>query len=484
MKHGGLLFMLTACLAAQSATPASWYWTSSLIGGGCTVCAYDADGALPMNISYGSPLSVLRMAKHQDGTVRCLNIAGPAAELAELVPDQSGVGSVIPIPFAHDLCVDGSGHVWVATGGLFWPLVIEQRDSTGAAIISSWTLPAGSLASTSMTAAPNGHVWVLAQDGLYELDPAGSAPTSPVSTTPTGAVVAAEVDHQGNVWTLVDRTGGGRWLVRHDGGMTQLAAVNLDNAVAFCLDGDGNPRVLVDDVVKQTVWYYDRALNPIRSNTAAPQPGMFQSLIVDWEGNTWFTAPGVGGEVLVQRVDGSTRATIPGNPATAQHGDRTGLHLMAVLDRNGDADGDLVSNATEVSLGSDLLDPLDPPLVQATNPTPVPGEQIVIFAATNDTPGFTCIIAAAEGLQGFPVVDPGMSVPLSFDWLLAYWLSPQNTLATNVYGTLDGTGSSFSNVVVPNLPFLVGQSFHFCAVTLDLSGAPSQISTPLTVTVQ
>lgn len=157
---------------------------------------------------------------------------------------------------------------------------------------------------------------------------------------------------------------------------------------------------------------------------------------------------------------------------------------MTVLDPGGDADGDLVINTREVYLGADLLDPAVPPQLQSTDTTPGLGATITVSMTTTDPPGYGYVIAASESTNGFPLVPPCINTPLSFDFLLQFWLGGTNYLAQNVVGTLDLSGSAASQVLVPNHPPLVGLSFFFGGVTIDLSGLPSQVTPALSITVQ
>lgn len=479
------LLLLLPPLHSQSATPVNWYWTTSVATGNGAVSALDADGVTQVSVNYGGLLSTLKLAKRWDGTVWALDNAGPSAEIAQLLPSSASIGTQIAIPFAHDLCVDGSSNVWVARGALWTPPTLEVRDPTGATVLGSWALPSTAISVIDMMSDPNGLIYAHAQDGLYKIDPAGPPPSSPLTTAPAGTVVRFRIDHDDNVWTLIDDAGGSRRLVRHDGNMVQLASRLIQDAVTFALDGNGYPRVLRDDGVSQTISFYDRDIVAVQNYVADMNTGTYESLAVDWAGRTWFTDTSLFGKIHVQRCDGTPHATILAtSPSSAHQGDRTGLHLMTVLDPGGDADGDLIINTREVYLGADLLDPAIPPQLQSTSTTPGLGTGITVSMTTTDPPGYGYVIAASESANGFPLVPPCVNAPLSFDFLLQFWIGSNNVLAQNVVGTLDASGAAASQVLVPNHPPLVGASFFFGGVTTDLLGLPSQVAPALSITVQ
>lgn len=475
------LMFLTAALACGQ--PADWYWSSPLVGGGCNVCAHDEDGNLMASIPYNGTLSSMRMIKHADGSVWAADTG--AFKLVQFVNTGNGLGLDIPVWMITNLCTDPSGNLWTSSGALFVPITIEKRDSNGALLPppSSWTLPATAINVVDMRSDASGNIWIHAIDGLHRIDTAGVL-TGPLTPGLAGTIMQMTVDHHDEVWTLVD-DGVRVWLIHLDGNLNVLGQLMIDDAVDFALDGNGNPRVLRDIGTRQDLTYYTRSFNPVVTYQVSAISGTFGSIAIDWAANTWLAGLGGNGTEIFDCA-GQSRGTIGGTPSAASTGDRTGLHLITVLNRAGDADGDGVNNDRELFLGADLLDPLKPPQLLASNPTPTLNEVITITMPTTDPQGYGYIIAASETQGGFEIVPQCQNVPLNpTDLLLAFWLDPvANFLATGVYGTLDVLGTGQSTVTIPDYPPIIGATFYFCGGTTDLGGLPSQVSPTLPVTVQ
>jgi len=475
-----LVIVLSGAAFGQSANPADWYWTSPLVGGGCNVCAFDESGAIQSSVPYNGTLSSMRMIKHADGSVWAADVG--SFKLVQFI--NNAIGLDIFVWMITNLCTDPVGQIWTSRGSLFVPITIEKRDASGTVLPqpSSWTLPPSALNVVDMRSDPAGNIWILAIDGLHKIDTAGNL-TGPFLPTPASTIMSMAIDHTGDVWTLAD-DGLSTTLNRFDSNLSQVASVLIHDAVAFALDGKGQPRVLREIGTHQDLSYYTRSANLAVTYQVASTGGTFGSIAVDWGGNSWLA--GVGGNgIQIFRSNGQLRGAVGGTPSPAWTGDRTGLHLLSVLDRNGDPDGDGLDNEEELFFGGDMLDPLVPPQLVTTNSTPTLNETITITMPTTDPAGHGYVIAAAEATGSFEITPLNQSVPLDpNDSLLSFWLSPTNFLATGVYGVLDGAGTGTSSVLIPNYPLIIGATFWFSGVTTDLSGVPSLVAPALPITVQ
>jgi len=90
-----------------------------------------------------------------------------------------------------------------------------------------------------------------------------------------------------------------------------------------------------------------------------------------------------------------------------------------------------------------------------------------------DRPAGTIFVCAASFSAAFGIPIDSRFLPLDFDPLFILSFSSPGLL--NLIGTLDGNGDGFPNLVIPNLPYLVGTSFYVAGFTFTPGIAPSDI---------
>jgi hypothetical protein len=175
----------------------------------------------------------------------------------------------------------------------------------------------------------------------------------------------------------------------------------------------------------------------------------------------------------------------PANPPTGfSAGDRTGVHLVSVTDRLGEADLDGFTNDDELKVGTNPLDTLSAPVLSYYSGIPAPGSSFTVSATISTEASYGFICGASLGTAGLWLGQVDCrTIPLSFDAALLYWLSPANTLATTpITGVLDATGTGTVTVTIPPGPSLSGITLFFDVVTISpFTGGASTITWPVGV---
>ena len=122
-----------------------------------------------------------------------------------------------------DMLSDGSGGLWVVTGGRLW-----HRRPNGARVLVDGPWPSNGFEPINMAMAPGRHLWIGGAGGLHDFALVGdhivADTTVPSSDIRSATVVAVRVDHRGWVWTGttqgVSVFNGHRWVsVDTDGGL-------------------------------------------------------------------------------------------------------------------------------------------------------------------------------------------------------------------------------------------------------------------------
>lgn len=484
MRSLRILTVLAASGAA--AAPAQldpYYWSTTILAQGtCQICVYDSSGAAIASFAVGGFTSNPVMAKHPAGlvwvadlgtsTIRPYTLAGPAGP------------PVVQTTGAVAIAADALGDLWTLHGSLFSPGYLERRDVAGTLLQS---IPIPGVVPAGLEPDPFGNLWV--QDGIFgvrRVDPIGGI-AGPNPPGIAGVPQALKVDPQGNAWMVfLSGSGAGTTtLVKTDNLLNPLFTAPVIQARALALDGRGNPRVLLGNGFQQSLAHY-RADGSLAFTTLLVSGRSYTGLAVDTGGRTWLAGTNTG-FLDVYDCAGNALTSIgpgPGGPIPAAPGigDRTGIVAASVLAPGADLDGDGVAGTVELQVGTDPLNFSSAPPVLALAGTAGAGATVPVGLSVPAEPGAAYILGAALGTAGIDVAPPPLcrQVPLSFDPLLAWWLSPANSVAGGVAGLLDGNGAATVSLAIPAAPGLSGLTFYVAGITFGGPGLPvSAITAPL-----
>lgn len=382
------------------------------------------------------------------------------------------------------LAVKPDGNVWVTTST--YPPFLTEVSVTGAVVqpvplpggLTSLPGPTGPILVAEfvperLVADGLGVCWVGSDADLVRVAPDGT--TTVLLDAPGGELSGLDVDPLARPWILADGGTPQATLHRLLPDAASDLAVPVPGASAFDLDACGRPHVLVGASL-QVRDGATGALVEVRSLAGAPTlafplPGQPPRLTVDPDGGAWVRSVG-----LIDRFDAdgtlvfSTSDCQPGVAQSARldAGDATGLHLAAVLDRDGDADQDGVPNGRELELGTDPFDAADRPArLQVTTP-PTVGGTLTLAASLPGEAGRPYLVAAARGTAGIPLGPASCRVvPLALDGLFQVWLQQVATgAAVGAFGLLDPAGAATVSVALPPTA-LGGLEAYFALVTLE-----------------
>lgn len=217
-------------------------------------------------------------------------------------------------------------------------------------------------------------------------------------------------------------------------------------------------------------------------------------IAIDAFGKVWVSTfdPSFSGtplELVVRNPNGSAWQTIAGGIQSSSGysfnlGDFTGMAMARTVDPTGDMDGDGRPNIVEVRAGSSPLDPSSIPIEFFVQSPPRIGTTMTIGITSPDgaLPYFMPFSLNAS-LTPLRILNPldgrilqlsflATGAPTLFDpiWELSTsGTFPGNVVFPNTFGVTDAAGTAVVNVVIPNLPILVGNSMFGACLSLNPS---------------
>lgn len=517
-----------SCLALVTALPAqvpSGFWTA---WGGApsagVVCGTAASGQSLGSFPFAStqfqstgPLVATIItppfvAKHMTGLVLVSDMGSIAAYgpggLALTTPlsfsfGTSALGIIRPLGL---LAVRPNGNV-VATTATFPPVATEY--TIAGTLVRTYNLPynlvtipgpvpsqTSDFVPARLVSSPSGTVWVASGSGRYfGLEPNGNL-VGPFEAA-VGNVEKLECDPQGRLWFLGQGPQFGAYtLARFDAPGVLGVSTALTSVESFDVDGCGRPHILrragatgleVQVRDPSTLGLLDTV--PLATGAVAGviTLGLAAEIVMDTVNNYWVRQEGASD---LYRPDGSLIAS--GWDCSAQAGarfrqidagDGTGLHLVSVIDRGGDADLDGFANGVELESGSDALDPLSTPTSLSLGAPLVVGGLVSVNGSWPQFGGMPYAVGLSGGTSGLSL-GPGtcLRLALSADSVFDTWLLVA-PLVSGAIGNLSATGAFTMSFALP--PFPVGNLSVFAAAVVgDASGGPAQaVSLPLALTL-
>ncbi len=374
---------------------------------------------------------------------------------------------------------------------------------------------------------------------VTKLDPTGAF----VATWPVygNSVRWMQIDQAGDLWVIVYYTASGTGHLQHYSPTGVFVAAFAPSASPNALYADEWGRIVISHwpsgqyttaftttgtqifqdpctysgtigvAPDGRVWHYNSIYNPANAGCSfIPGTVVFYttSISFDATGQTWmFGQNGLGG-VSAQRISsaggvlGSTNLG-PSSPNGASYnfGDPTGLIRARTVDPTGDMDYDGFGNMLEVTAGSSPIDPVSiPASIFNLNQAYVGGTFSVAISAPQDagrpyfapfslnSMPFPLSVLSASDLRSFPIspLDAWNPVLLDPVWILSTsGTFPGNAVFPGTFGTLNATGIATVNVLIPNVPSIIGLQIHtaFCTLSASSPSGVKAVSNRLTAQV-
>lgn len=478
------LAVLTAAVPcfAQPVDGNVWVSFNFAFGSPCGLCVYDAAGVVVASFVYPG-IDGPMLCKHPNGTVWTVSSSAAGSLIPYTV---AGAGIPIAASGVNQICADAFGGLWTFEGGFFSPSVLRRRTAAGAPVLT--VTPANFLGAADMAGDPLGNVWLLdaaSTGGLRRVNQSGTVSAPIGAAAATGAGLDLAVEPSGRVWRLSQGSGGTPLLTRFNNAGTGPLPIPVPGALSLAMDRCGRPVVLKDTGGVTSLDVLNPANGAVIVNIPLPGPGIYDSLAIDGAGNHWLTS----NTQLIFSVFDAAGAPLVSVPVALPMfsfsiGDRTGLHVATVLAPGADSDLDGVASNVEIPLGTNPLDPASVPPALLLSGTPAAGSSFALGLSIPAQAGFPFVTGASLGSAGIPLAPPDCRViPLSADFLLAWWLGPSNVVATSpVSGVLDALGAGSGSVGLPPGPGFGGLPLFFAAATLNpLTGTVASLTPALPV---